>query len=146
MVYTVALNPALERTLCVERIQANDANRIESEERYAGGKGIDVSKVLTALGTNNRVLGLIGGFAGEELEGWLLNEVIGCNFARISGETCTNIIVNDMSTGKQIVLSDKGPEIRTCELMQMIHKIERLEHPDTALLSGSLPPGVHPEI
>jgi 6-phosphofructokinase 2 len=146
MIYTVTLNPALDRTLWVERIQSDDANRIESEERYAGGKGIDVSKVLTTLGAKNRALGLIGGFAGEELEGRLLNEGIECDFATISGETRTNIIVDDMSTGNQIVFSDKGPEVKPYELMQMIHKIERLEHPDIVVISGSLPPGVHPEI
>jgi 6-phosphofructokinase 2 len=146
MVYTVTLNPSLDRTLWVDRIQPDDANRIEQEQRYAGGKGIDVSKVLTTLGITNRALGLIGGFAGEELEGRLLNEGIGCDFARISGETRTNIIVNDMSTGKQIVFSDKGPEVKPYELMQIIHKIERLDHPDIVVISGSLPPGVHPEI
>lgn len=119
---------------------------LKARIRYAGGKGRDVSRALTTPGINNRALGLTGGFVGEELEGRLLNEVIGCDFARISGETRTNIIVNDMSTGKQSVFSDGGPEIRPCELMQMIHKIERLDHPDTPMPRGSLPPGVHPEI
>ena len=146
MVYTITLNPALDRTLWVEKIQPDDANRIEQEQRYAGGKGIDVSKVLTTLGVINKALGFTGGFAGEELEGRLLNEGIGCDFIRISGETRTNIIVNDMSTGNQIVFSDKGPEIKPYELMQMIHKIEKLEKPDIVVISGSLPPGVHPEI
>ncbi len=99
MVYTITLNPALDRTLRVEKIQPDESNRIEKEQRYAGGKGIDVSKVLTTLEVSNKALGFVGGFAGEELEGRLLNEGISCDFIRISGETRTNIIVNDMSTG-----------------------------------------------
>ena len=69
MVYTITLNPALDRTLWLEKIQPDESNRIEKEQRYAGGKRIDVSKVLTTIGMSNRTLGFVGSFAGEELEG-----------------------------------------------------------------------------
>jgi len=146
MVYTITLNPALDRTLWVKKIQPDDSNRIEREERYAGGKGIDVSKVLTTLEVRNNALGFIGGFAGEEVEGRLLNEGISCDFIRISGETRTNIVVNDMSNRKQTVFSASGPEITPYELMRIIHKVKKLERPDIVVISGSLPPGIHPEI
>ncbi len=112
MVYTITLNPALDRTLWVKKTQPDDSNRIEQEEKYAGGKGIDVSKVLTTLGVSNKALGFVGGFAGEELEGRLINEGISCDFIRVSGETRTNIIVNDMSTGSQTIFSASGIEIK----------------------------------
>ncbi len=146
MIYTVTLNPALDRTLSVERIKPDDSNRIEREERYAGGKGIDVSKVLTTFGILNKALGFVGGFAGEELEGRLLNQGVSCDFVRISAETRTNIIINDVGTGSQMVFSARGPQVEPYELMQMIHKVERLEAPDIVIISGSLPPGVSPEI
>jgi len=146
MIYSITLNPALDRTLWVETIRPDDSNRIEKEERYAGGKGIDVSKVLTALGVRNKALGFVGGFVGEELEGRLLNEGIACDFVRISGETRTNVIVNDMTTGKQALFSGRGPEIQPYELIQIIHKVEELKAPEVVVVSGSLPPGVHPEI
>jgi 6-phosphofructokinase 2 len=146
MVYTITLNPALDRTLWVEKIQPDESNRIEKEQRYAGGKGIDVSKVMKTLGVSNKALGFVGGFAGEELEGRMLNEGVSCDFIRISGETRTNIIVNDMSTGMQTIFSASGPEIKPYELMQMIHKVEKLEKPDIVTISGRLPPGVHSEI
>ena len=146
MIYTITLNPALDRTLWIEKIQPDDSNRIEREQRYAGGKGTDVSRVLTTLGVNNKALGFVGGFAGEELEGRLSNEGISCDFTMISGETRTNIIVNVISTGSQTVFSARGPEIKPYELMQMIHKVEKLEKPEIVVISGSLPPGVHPVI
>jgi len=146
VIYSITLNPALDRTLWVEKIQSDDPNRIEREERYAGGKGIDVSRVLATLGIANRALGFVGGFEGEELEGRLLNEGISCDFIRISGDTRTNIIVNDQSTGNQISFSGKGPEIKPYELMQIIHKVEKLEEPEVVIISGSLPPGIHAEI
>ena len=98
MIYTITLNPAMDRTLWIEKIRSDDSNRIKKEQRYAGGKGIDVSRVLTSLEVVNKALGFVGGFAGEELEGRLLNEGIACDFVRISGETRTNIIVNETST------------------------------------------------
>jgi len=146
VIYTITLNPALDRTLWVSRIVPDDSNRIEREQRYAGGKGIDVSRVLTTLGMPNRALGFAGGFTGEELEGRLLNKGIACDFVAISRETRTNIIVNDASTGSQTIFSARGPEIQPYELMRMIHKVEKLEKPDTVVISGSLPPEVHPEI
>ncbi|HEC98528.1 MAG TPA: 1-phosphofructokinase [Nitrospirae bacterium] len=146
MIYTITLNPAMDRTLWVEKIRSDDSNRIAREQRYAGGKGIDVSRVLTILGVVNKALGLVGGFAGEELEGRLLNEGIACDFIRIPGETRTNIVVNEASTGNQTVFNARGPEIRPYEVMQMVHKVEKVENPEIVVVSGSLPPGVNPEI
>jgi 6-phosphofructokinase 2 len=146
MIYTVTLNPALDRTLWVEKIRADDSNRIEREEKYAGGKGIDVSKVLTHLGVENRALGFVGGFAGEELHGLLVNQGISCDFVPISGETRTDIVVYNMSTKTQTEFNAQGPVIQPFELMKIIHKIEKIENADVIVVSGSLPTGVHPEI
>jgi fructose-1-phosphate kinase PfkB-like protein len=49
MIHAITLNPALDRMLWAENIKADDSSWIQGEERYIGGKGIDVSKVLTAL-------------------------------------------------------------------------------------------------
>ena len=146
MIYTITLNPALDRTLYVKKMKYDDSIRIEKEQRYAGGKGIDVSRVLTILGVENKALGFVGGFAGEELEGRLLNDGISSDFISISGETRTNIVVNDISAETQTVFSARGPEITPHALMQLIHKVENLKEPDMVAISGSLPPGVNPEI
>ena len=146
MIYTITLNPALDRTIWIKATTPDDCNRIEDEQMYAGGKGIDVSKVLTSFGLNNKALGFVGGFAGEELEGMLINEGIACDFVRIAGRTRTNIIINDMATGNQTLFNARGPEISAYELMQIIHKVEDLERPDFVIISGSLPKGVNPEI
>jgi 6-phosphofructokinase 2 len=146
VIYTVTLNPSLDRTIWVGKIRSDDSNRIEREEKYAGGKGIDVSKVLANLGIKNRALGFVGGFAGEELEGLLVNQGISCDFVMISGETRTDIIVYDMSTKSQTEFNAQGPLIQPYELMKIIDKIEKIEHADIIVVSGSLPVGVHPEI
>lgn len=146
MIYTITLNPALDRTLWVKHVHADDSNRIEREERYAGGKSIDVSKVLTTLGTNSRALGFVGGFTGAELEGLLLKEGVQFDFIKITGEIRTNIVINDIGDGTQTVFSAHGPEIPANKLEDMIHTIEKIERPEFIVISGSLPTGVHPEI
>ncbi len=76
------------------------SNRILEEKSFAGGKSVDVSKVLKNLEVDNIALGFVGGFAGRELEGRLLNEGIETDFVRVSGETRTNIIIHETGNGK----------------------------------------------
>jgi 6-phosphofructokinase 2 len=146
MVYTITLNPALDRNIWIEKIRYNDSNRIQKEERFAAGKGIDVSRVLTAFGIRNKALGFVGGFDGLEMEGRLLNEGISCDFTKISGETRTNIVIYDMGKQSQTIFSASGPQIMPYELMRIIQQVEKLENPEFVIISGSLPPGVNPEI
>jgi 6-phosphofructokinase 2 len=146
MIYTITLNPALDRTLWIDRIRDDVSNRILEERSFAGGKSIDVSKVLKNFGLDNIALGFVGGFAGRELEGRLLNEGIQTDFIRVAGETRTNIIIHEKDTGKQLAFNARGPEIKPSELMQFIEHLEELPCADLVAIGGSLPPGVTPEI
>jgi 6-phosphofructokinase 2 len=146
MIYTITLNPALDRNIWIENVKINDSNRVLKEERYAAGKGIDVSRVLTEFGVINKALGFVGGFDGDEMEGRLINEGISCNFTRISGETRTNIIIYDNEKESQTIFSAAGPQVEPHEMMRLIQLVEKLENPEYFIISGSLPPGVNPEI
>ena len=68
MIYTVTLSPALDRTLTIPGFTAGRVNRVESVRLDPGGKGINVSKNLLAMGVTNRALGLLGGDTGERIE------------------------------------------------------------------------------
>ncbi len=146
MIYTITLNPALDRTLWINEIKEDVSNRIIREESYAGGKGIDVSKVLTALGVSNRALGFIAGFAGRQLEAQLIRDGTSCDFIPVSGETRINVIIHEMSTGKQIIFNSSGPEVKPFELLEITDVVKQLEEPEVISVGGSLPPGAHPEI
>ncbi len=146
MIYTITLNPALDRTIWLDRIRDDVSNRILEEKSFAGGKSIDVTRVLKNFGIDNIALGFVGGFAGRELEGRLLNEGIQSEFVRVSGETRTNIIIHEKETGKQLAFNARGPDIRPSELMQLVEQIERLPCSEIVAIGGSLPPGVNPEI
>jgi 6-phosphofructokinase 2 len=146
MIYTITLNPALDRTIWIQTVRDDVSNRILEEKSFAGGKSVDVSKVLKNLGVDNIALGFVGGFAGRELEGRLLNEGIETDFVRVSGETRTNIIIHETGTGKQLAFNARGPEIKPDELMQFIEQLERLPCGDVVAIGGSIPLGVSPEI
>lgn len=146
MIYTITLNPALDRTLWIERVRDDVSNRILEEKTFAGGKSVDVSKVLNNFGVDNIALGFVGGFAGRELEGRLLNEGVHTDFVRVSGETRTNIVIHEKDTGKQLAFNARGPEIKPSELMQIIEQLETLPCADLVAIGGSMPPGVSPQI
>ena len=143
MIYTLTLNPALDRTLIVTELRFEDANRVQKEYRYAGGKGIDVSRVINELGGDSITLGFIGGYDGIELEGRLINEGINCDFIRISEETRINIFIEEEQTGKRTSLHAKGPEVSPSELATLYNKIKNLTpKPSWFVMSGSLPLGI----
>ena len=65
MIYTVTLNPALDKTVEIPSFTTDGVNRITSIRTDPGGKGINVSKVVAALGSTSRVLGILGGSTGQ---------------------------------------------------------------------------------
>ncbi len=146
MIYTVTLNPALDRTLHVDRLTKHDSNRIQREARYAGGKGIDVSRALAGMGIPTVAMGFVGGFDGKEFEGRLLNEGVACDFTRIAGEIRTNVIIHDDSTGDELALLAPGPEVQPVELMDFIGSLERVGDMEFLVASGSLPGGLTPAV
>ncbi len=142
MIYTVTLNPALDRTIGVERLLNDDTTRILSETYYAGGKGIDVSRVIRELGGQSVALGLVGGYDGLHLEGLLINAGVTIDFTRISGETRTNLIIKESISNRQFVLSAPGPRINAPEIGSFYQHLQALHAMDYLVLSGSLPGGV----
>ena len=146
MIYTVTLNPALDRTLNVESLAPGQSTRIRSEARFAGGKGIDVSRALREMGSDNIALGLVGGFDGKELEGRLLLTGVACRFTHIANETRTNIIIQDESNGAETALLARGPEVQPSELMDFLDGLEKSPDMGFLVISGSLPLGLTPEV
>lgn len=146
MIYTVTLNPALDRAVNIDSLIDDDTIRVISEQGYAAGKGIDVSRVIKKLGGQSVALGLIGGYNGLHVEGLLINAGVMTQLTKISHETRTNIILKEKSSGKQYVISARGPDINPVELGQFYNHILSITDMDYLVLSGSLPPGVSPNI
>ncbi|MBI4772824.1 MAG: 1-phosphofructokinase [Deltaproteobacteria bacterium] len=146
MIYTLTLNPALDWTIVLDHLEADDTLRPIAEERYAAGKGINVSRVIRALGGNSVATGFAGGYEGLELEGRLVNEGVLTNFTRIGGSTRVNLIIKEKDTGRQFSIGSPGPEIRMLELGQLYEELKNVPDPTYVVISGSVPKGIDPGI
>ena len=83
MIATVTLNPALDKTIYVERLVVGDTNRIERIETDAGGKGVNAARVLKELGADVLALGFLGGKAGRFIMHVLEEEGIPSDFVHV---------------------------------------------------------------
>ncbi|MFI3176503.1 MAG: 1-phosphofructokinase [Eubacteriales bacterium] len=142
MIITVTMNPAIDKTIDVESLQVGKLNRIQRVEQDAGGKGINVSKTIQALGGNSIATGFLGGNAGRMIEEVLTDLGIITDFVKVDGETRTNTKVID-ATSELTELNEPGVTITKKQLDALIEKLEGYANEDTLIvLSGSLPAGV----
>lgn len=137
MVYTVTFNPALDYVVRMKEFRAGDINRTQQEEIQFGGKGINVSTVLSHLGVENIALGFLAGFTGQALEEGLRKSGIRTDFIRLP-EGLTRINVK-IKAGQETEINGQGPAIPAAALEELLGKLDRLESGDVLDLSGSIP-------
>ena len=75
MIYTVTLNPSIDYIVRLDKVLIGSVNRMDSDDKFAGGKGINVSRVLKRLGIENTATGFIGGFTGKFITDTLEEEL-----------------------------------------------------------------------
>ncbi len=140
---TVTLNPALDKVQVISGFTAGAVYKAAATHTSAGGKGINVARVLHTLGGTVMALGLLGGIAGGYAIECLRREGIEHRSVPIQGETRTSVIVADALNRRDTVLNESGPQISTEELNALwMHLRELLPLAQTVSYSGSLPPGV----
>ncbi len=145
MIYTLTLNPALDREMTVHEIALDQVLRASSVKDDLGGKGFNVSRALLALGTESIALGFIGGTIGEKLAGGLGAMGIRTDFIRIAGETRINLSVVADDHSHYFKINESGPIVTEADTLAMLGKIKSLTRQgDWWILAGSLPPGLPP--
>ena len=138
MIYTVTFNPAVDYVAQLGgSFQLGGLNRNCSEAVYFGGKGINVSVVLTALGIDNVALGFIAGFTGEGLEKGLSQAGVHTDFVRVS-EGLTRINVK-IKAAEETEINGIGPVITGADMQKLYDQLDRLNGEDYLVLSGSIP-------
>ncbi|MDR2793354.1 MAG: 1-phosphofructokinase family hexose kinase [Treponema sp.] len=110
MIVTVTANPALDKTARVDVMRANALNRLESVVIDCGGKGVNVSATIHALGGDSVAAGFAGGGTGEELLARIAAKGLRSDFIRIKNPTRTNLKVVDRE-GRLTELNEPGPEV-----------------------------------
>lgn len=143
MIYTVTLNPALDRELTVPAIEYDAVLRATEVRIDYGGKGFNVSRALCALGERSVALGFLGGLTGQRFVEGLPNLGIAVDFVEIKDETRTNISIVTTNRSRYLKVNEPGPEISRAEQAALLEKIKGLAKAgDWWVLSGNLPRGV----
>lgn len=143
MIYTVTLNPAVDRQLLVPEIQFDSVLRAIDCQVDFGGKGFNVSRMLQSLGTPSCTLGFVGGKSGEFLQEGLNALGIQTDFVWVKGETRTNISIVTPHRDHHIKVNEPGPAISLENQQELLNRVQKRVQPhDWWILAGSLPPGV----
>lgn len=151
MIYTVTLNPALDREYSVPIFTFNSVLRSPNAQVDWGGKGFNVSRMVHALGGESVALGFAGGKTGEQLRDGLESLGIETRFTWVDGETRTNTsIVGGLDkTGGQgyIKVNEPGPTVSAEKQAEILAQVQELAKAgDWWVLAGSLPPGADANI
>jgi 1-phosphofructokinase family hexose kinase len=142
MIYTLTLNPALDRELTVPDLVFDQVLRATALRIDYGGKGFNVSRALSELGAESVALGFVGGKTGEKLEAGLVSLGIATDFTWVGEETRTNVSVVSENQPHYLKVNESGPTVTSAEQDALMNKVETLARPDDWwVLAGSLPPG-----
>ena len=140
MVYTVTFNPALDYVLNLKKLSADDINRTESEELYYGGKGVNVSAILSRLDIPNIALGFAAGFTGKKLKQMMDKDGIKSDFVELdNGFTRINVKIK---YGEELDINANGPDISEEKINELFNKLKKLTSGDYLVLAGSVPPSL----
>lgn len=147
MIFTVTLTPALDKTVVIPSFTPGCVNRIEHIRLDAGGKGINVSKTIHALGGSTVACGILGGDSGRFILQSLREEGIECCFAEVEESTRTNLKIVDPVLHQNTDINEPGAPVAPEILEKVIDMvIARAHKGDTVVLSGKAPQNTDPGI
>ena len=137
MVYTVTFNPAIDYVVHTDELKTGSVNRSSGEELYVGGKGINVSLVLSELGIPSKTLGFVAGFTGDAIEKGAAKSGIETDFVHLkNGFSRINVKIK---SDKETELNGQGPVIDEKALNELFSKLQQIKDGDTIVLAGSIP-------
>ncbi|MDD6834326.1 MAG: 1-phosphofructokinase [Solobacterium sp.] len=140
MIYTVTLNPSLDYIAECKDFTLGATNRTSSEIIYPGGKGINVSIVLSNLGDRTTALGFLAGFTGEHIDSLIKDMGISSRMIRLDeGMSRINL---KLKSKEETELNGMGPKISIIDIAHLYQKLESITEDDILVLAGSIPPSV----
>lgn len=144
MIYTVTFNPSLDYIMYIPALVPGKIIRSQREQIFPGGKGVNVSIVLSRLGIPNRAWGFVAGFTGAALESMLAESGVVTDFIPLEeGNTRINVKFKDRG---ESAVNGQGPDIPSQALSKLFRKLEDLQAGDTLILAGSIPDSLPADI
>ncbi|MDR0483887.1 MAG: 1-phosphofructokinase [Alphaproteobacteria bacterium] len=147
MIYTLTLNPAVDYFLQVNDFNEGGLNIASSSNIISGGKGINVSLVLSNLQVQSTALGFLGGYTGNIVLKTLTEKNVITDFTEVDANTRINIKLYNQNTAKETEIAGISPKITENQIDNLINKITNiLKERDVLVLAGSIPSSVVPNI
>lgn len=141
MILTITLNPSVDIAYQLDTFHLDTVNRVEKVQKTAGGKGLNVTRVLKQVGEDVVATGFIGGEIGSYVKKQLTRNDIKNSFVEIGNETRNCIAV--LHDGQQTEILEQGPTIQEHEALNFIEHLEIiLNNVEVVVISGSLPKGL----
>ena len=140
MIVTITLNPSLDRTIEVDRLDRGEVLRTSAPTLEAGGKGVNVTRALCANGVDSIAVLPIGGREGAELNTMLDDAGVAVRVVPVVGRTRSNITVAE-TDGTVTKLNEPGTALSSAERGSLAAAVSASVQPgDWVVLSGSVPP------
>ncbi|MFC3929042.1 1-phosphofructokinase [Streptococcus caprae] len=136
MIYTVTLNPSIDFIVRLDHVETGSVNRMDSDDKFAGGKGINVSRILQRIGYDNTATGFLGGFTGKFVEDGLVAEGIKTQFVAVDQDTRINVKIK---ADQETEINGAGPDVTTAQLEELKRVLSGLSADDTVVFAGSAP-------
>ena len=144
MIYTITFNPSLDYIMHVDCFEEGETNRSKQEEIYPGGKGLNVSTILSRLNLETTALGFVAGFTGEEIVKELKERGFKCDLCQLeNGLSRINV---KMKGAKETEINGSGPDIPQEKLDELFDKLNQLQENDILVLAGSIPSSLPDDI
>ena len=137
MIYTLTLNPAIDHIVRLDNLKIGETNRMIEESINAGGKGINVSKLLKNLDEKSIVLGYIAGFTGNEIDRMLKEEGLFTDFICVKNGFAR--INTKIKSEKETEINGPGLNVDQQEIEKLFDKLDDIKDGDYLFLSGSIP-------
>lgn len=142
LVWAVALNPSLDKTLSVPEWRPGQVLRAQVLREDYGGKGVNVARAARILGLPCRLIGFAGGPTGQAMAAGLTAAGYDVHFIEVEGETRRNITLLDEATGVYTKINEPGPVVGPQQLAAFASLVGQMAGPNTLwAFSGRLPPG-----
>ncbi|HHW5540908.1 TPA: 1-phosphofructokinase [Staphylococcus aureus] len=139
MIYTVTFNPSIDYVIFTNDFKIDGLNRATATYKFAGGKGINVSRVLKTLDVESTALGFAGGFLGKFIADTLNNSAIQSNFIEVDEDTRINV---KLKTGQETEINAPGPHITSAQFEQLLQQIKNTTSEDIVIVAGSVPSSI----
>ena len=141
MIVTLTINPAIDRTISVDRLAFEDRAYINSSRESAGGRGINASWVIHTFGGETMAVLISGGVSGKRLEVLLQERGLRAVLVPVKNDVRTNLTITDKH-GLTVNLNEIGPALTKVEVARVEQAVrETLDHASWLMICGSIPPG-----